>query len=372
MDSRRPHHLGSRAGSDTRSLAFRNCRQRTAVNHRGKRGIDELTWSPCTPDLRRCGALVDACFASATTPKADAPSAKSASRSSKAAEDIERSRSIRGIIRAAVALLAAAASPISPSGRRRLTRLLRTVELQAPPRRAQPSQGQPQLRPLRCAFRSRLCSRCRRPARRDPPGGVAEGRKLVALTFDLCEQPGEVTGYDGPLSTICAQTMMKTDVSIERQMVSQPRRAGAQLIADPQLEIANHSWQHRGIRASAGADLKQEIEGPQRAYERSAPSSRPAMRSDPPGHRQSRCRSGWACSASRSGPATRTACAPSTMPGCSLSNGTFRLATRRPANRPWPLRARWCARPSPAPSSFLTPTAAAITRRKRCRSPYRN
>ncbi len=26
---------------------------------------------------------------------------------------------------------------------------------------------------------------------------LPKGRKLVALTFDLCEQPGEIAGYDG-------------------------------------------------------------------------------------------------------------------------------------------------------------------------------
>jgi hypothetical protein len=34
----------------------------------------------------------------------------------------------------------------------------------------------------------------------DLPPGV----KLVALTFDLCEQPHEIAGYQAPSSTICA------------------------------------------------------------------------------------------------------------------------------------------------------------------------
>ncbi len=33
------------------------------------------------------------------------------------------------------------------------------------------------------------------------------GRKLIALTFDLCEQPGEIAGYDGPLSITFGRTM---------------------------------------------------------------------------------------------------------------------------------------------------------------------
>ena len=53
-----------------------------------------------------------------------------------------------------------------------------------------------------------------RPSGPPPIGAIrrvklAAGRKLIALTFDLCEQPGEIAGYDGAIIDYLRQENVK-------------------------------------------------------------------------------------------------------------------------------------------------------------------
>jgi peptidoglycan/xylan/chitin deacetylase (PgdA/CDA1 family) len=93
------------------------------------------------------------------------------------------------------------------------------------------------------------------------------GKKLVALTFDLCELTGEVAGYDAALvDTLRSSGVKATFFTGGKWMRSHPERT-QQLMADPLFEMANHAQAHRNLRALSGNALKEEIEGPQRAYE---------------------------------------------------------------------------------------------------------
>lgn len=96
---------------------------------------------------------------------------------------------------------------------------------------------------------------------------LPKGKKLVALTLDLCEQPGEVAGYDGAIiDYLRSQGVKATLFAGGKWMRSHPERT-RQLIADPRFELANHSEAHRNLRLLSGAALTAEIAGPQRAYE---------------------------------------------------------------------------------------------------------
>lgn len=96
---------------------------------------------------------------------------------------------------------------------------------------------------------------------------LPKGPKLVALTFDLCEQPGEVAGYDGAIfDYLRAQGVKATLFTGGKWMRSHPGRF-TQLLSDPLFEIANHSAAHRNLRLLSGPALEAEIVGPQRAYE---------------------------------------------------------------------------------------------------------
>ncbi|NJM35257.1 MAG: polysaccharide deacetylase family protein [Rhodomicrobium sp.] len=95
-----------------------------------------------------------------------------------------------------------------------------------------------------------------------PPGS----KKLIALTFDLCEQPHEISGYQGGIvDFLRAQKVKATFFAGGKWLMTHPERAG-QLMSDPLFEIGNHGWEHRNLRIVSGSMLAQEIEAPQRAY----------------------------------------------------------------------------------------------------------
>lgn len=96
-----------------------------------------------------------------------------------------------------------------------------------------------------------------------PPGAP----KLVALTFDVCEEPYEVAGYAGKLvDYLRDQSVKATFFAGGKWMLTHPTRA-EQLMSDPLFEVANHSWEHRNFRIVPPERLEDEIRGAQAAYE---------------------------------------------------------------------------------------------------------
>ncbi len=96
---------------------------------------------------------------------------------------------------------------------------------------------------------------------------LATDRKLIALTFDLCEQPGEVAGYDGAIVDFLRKEHVKATFFAGGKWLRSHAERARQLMADPLFEIGNHSQAHRNLRRLQGVRLTQEIAGPQRAYE---------------------------------------------------------------------------------------------------------
>ena len=92
------------------------------------------------------------------------------------------------------------------------------------------------------------------------------GRKLIALTFDLCEQPGEVAGYDGGVVDYLRKERVKATFFAGGKWLRSHEERSRQLMADPLFEIGNHSEAHRNMRRLNGARLADEILGPQRMY----------------------------------------------------------------------------------------------------------
>jgi peptidoglycan/xylan/chitin deacetylase (PgdA/CDA1 family) len=96
---------------------------------------------------------------------------------------------------------------------------------------------------------------------------LPEGRKLVALTFDLCEAGHEIAGYDGRIIDYLREKRIKaTFFAGGKWLVTHPERA-EQIIADPLFEVANHGWRHGNFGALTAAALQQEISYAQAAYE---------------------------------------------------------------------------------------------------------
>lgn len=87
------------------------------------------------------------------------------------------------------------------------------------------------------------------------------GRKLVALTFDLCESAMEIAGYDGGvIDYLRAQKVKATLFAGGRWMLHHGERAH-QLMADPLFEIGTHGWSHANLHTLTGPAVDEEIGG---------------------------------------------------------------------------------------------------------------
>jgi peptidoglycan/xylan/chitin deacetylase (PgdA/CDA1 family) len=114
---------------------------------------------------------------------------------------------------------------------------------------------------------------------------LPNGRKLIALTFDLCEQPGEVAGYDGAIVDYLRRENVKATFFAGGKWLRSHEERARQLMADPLFEIGNHSEAHRNFRRLTGDRVTNEILGPQRSYEsiRARLMQRQCVRDDPSG-----------------------------------------------------------------------------------------
>jgi peptidoglycan/xylan/chitin deacetylase (PgdA/CDA1 family) len=98
----------------------------------------------------------------------------------------------------------------------------------------------------------------------------ADGAKLVALTFDLCETAGEVAGYDGGVvAALRAADAPATFFTGGHWAATHPVRF-AELLGDGRFEIASHGWTHANLRITPAERLALEIAGPTAEFERAA------------------------------------------------------------------------------------------------------
>ena len=93
------------------------------------------------------------------------------------------------------------------------------------------------------------------------------GKKLIALTFDLCEQPGEIAGYDGDIIDYLRRENIKATFFAGGKWMRSHEERTQQLMSDPLFELGNHSEAHRNLRLLEGTKLHDEVIGPQRSYE---------------------------------------------------------------------------------------------------------
>ena len=87
------------------------------------------------------------------------------------------------------------------------------------------------------------------------------GIRRIALTFDLCEQPYEIAGYQGDIVDFLRdRDIAATFFAGGKWLLTHAERAG-QLMSDDRFEIANHAWEHRNLRLLSGTRLATEIDG---------------------------------------------------------------------------------------------------------------
>ncbi len=102
------------------------------------------------------------------------------------------------------------------------------------------------------------------PSKPVPPNSIRrinpiENKKVIALTFDLCEKVDEITGYDYEIvNYLRAHQIRATFFAGGKWMQSHPDKT-MQLIADPLFEIGNHTWSHANMRVLGREEQKLQI-----------------------------------------------------------------------------------------------------------------
>jgi peptidoglycan/xylan/chitin deacetylase (PgdA/CDA1 family) len=88
---------------------------------------------------------------------------------------------------------------------------------------------------------------------------LPEGKKLLALTLDLCQTRSPITGYDGAIvDCLRANRVPATFFAGGRWLKTHTVRA-AQLAADPLFELGNHSWSHPDLHYASAEGVTKEI-----------------------------------------------------------------------------------------------------------------
>lgn len=85
------------------------------------------------------------------------------------------------------------------------------------------------------------------------------GQKAVALTFDLCEQPHEITGYQGKIVDFLRKERIHATFFAGGKWLLTHEQRAQQLMTDRLFEIGNHTWEHRNLRLLSGSALEDEI-----------------------------------------------------------------------------------------------------------------
>src|SRR6476646_1937578 len=91
-------------------------------------------------------------------------------------------------------------------------------------------------------------------------------KKLIALTFDLCETDGDVAGYDGHIVDLLRSQGIKATFFAGGKWMETHKERAEQLIADPNFEVGSHGLRHFDLSHVNGQTLDDEIRLTEAAY----------------------------------------------------------------------------------------------------------
>ena len=95
---------------------------------------------------------------------------------------------------------------------------------------------------------------------------VPSGRKVVAVTFDLCERANNVAGYNNRIINLLRASGLKaTFFAGGKWMRSHPEQA-MQLMADPRFELGSHTWTHGNLALMDQAQIQTQMQPTQAQY----------------------------------------------------------------------------------------------------------
>jgi peptidoglycan/xylan/chitin deacetylase (PgdA/CDA1 family) len=88
---------------------------------------------------------------------------------------------------------------------------------------------------------------------------LSHGEKLVALTFDLCENADEISGYDAEIVDALRRLGVKATFFASGKWLLDHRDRAEQLLADPLFQVGAHSWTHRNFRLLNAGQVKADL-----------------------------------------------------------------------------------------------------------------
>ncbi len=88
---------------------------------------------------------------------------------------------------------------------------------------------------------------------------LLHGERLVALTFDLCENGNEISGYDADIIDTLRRLEAKATFFPSGKWLLDHRERAEQLMADPLFQVGTHSWTHRNFRLLPAGDAKADL-----------------------------------------------------------------------------------------------------------------
>ena len=88
---------------------------------------------------------------------------------------------------------------------------------------------------------------------------LPHGEKLLALTFDLCENADEISGYDYEIIDALRRLSVKATFFPSGKWLLDHRERAEQLLADPLFQVGSHSWTHRNFRLLKEDQVKADL-----------------------------------------------------------------------------------------------------------------
>ena len=96
---------------------------------------------------------------------------------------------------------------------------------------------------------------------------IADGAKVVALTFDLCELDTVTTGCDMDILGFLRSERIPATLFMGGKWMRTHARRVLQIMSEPQFEIANHAWSHGNFALLSPAGLRAQVLWTQAQYE---------------------------------------------------------------------------------------------------------
>ncbi len=88
---------------------------------------------------------------------------------------------------------------------------------------------------------------------------LQHGEKFVALTFDLCENADEISGYDFEIFDTLRRLGVKATFFPSGKWLLDHRERAEQLLASPLFQVGAHSWTHRNFRLLKEDQVKADL-----------------------------------------------------------------------------------------------------------------